>query len=191
MFRIVFYLLLVILLGRYFQCDLSKSIYNVIVGPTICEKTLYLDTSLDEYDIFVVRSAAEEWEDVTEGKAKFKIKENFKLDDISNIKYDKDNVIVIVVGEDSPIIKKYDMGRDSGIVGYFATEYSVPMIILVRSRMESLNYYRAVTMHEMGHALGLRHSSKEGTIMYPIANYASSYLTEDDLMDFCRNYRCE
>jgi predicted Zn-dependent protease len=191
LFRVVFYFLLIVLLGRYADCGAANSAYSKIVGPTLCQKTLYLDSNFAMHDVLIIRSAAEEWEDATEGKVKFTIVENFDINNISRLDYNKDNIVVIDAEEDSPLLKKYDKHKSSYVLGYFATEYSVPMIILVPERMQSFGYYRAVAIHEMGHSIGLGHSKKEDTVMYPVIDFASWYVSESDLLEFCRNYYCK
>lgn len=189
--KVIFFVFLYAFIWCVFNVGGLDSAKNSIIGPTYVNKNLYVDSNFAYHDLLIIRSAAEMWGDSTNGRVKFNIIENFNMRDFSKIEYNKNNLVICRVDEDSEMLSKYGKRVSSNILGYFDSDYSTPIIIVVPDRMTSILYYRAVLMHEMGHSIGLKHSKEEGTLMYPIADLASWELTKSDLANFCKNYFCE
>lgn len=67
----------------------------------------------------------------------------------------------------------------------------VPTIWIVQDRIEFEEEYLAIVMHELGHSLGLEHTTHEETLMYPMIDGSIMCITQYDLKGFCKIYGCD
>jgi len=107
---------------------------------------------------------------------------------------DGENGIVIgKVSKYNPDIIGLDTINGSQTLAFFTKDGFIPSINLVTSRMSNDNY-QAIVLHELGHALGLKHNlgiDGEGTLMFPSIDRGSSTITYKDLEYFCKLYECD
>lgn len=93
----------------------------------------------------------------------------------------------IAVGCDGPCILGY---TTKAIQNTKDTEQLTIVIVTDRSKASDSGL-KMVIVHEMGHALGLRHIPDSYAVMYPYSNPdQKGCLTQPDLAEFCRVNRC-
>lgn len=152
-------------------------------------RILYLDRQLGDEDKLIMISAALEWMQRT--------KYTVIIDVVYLPTYDKiDSVNGIIVNEyspDHPDIIMLDNIKKNIIVGFYTSQDSMPHIAIVGERLTLDSEYKTTFLHELGHALGLEHNEGiegMGTLMYPSLDGGGADITEQDLVNFCKIYRC-
>jgi hypothetical protein len=152
------------------------------------EQTLYLDTSLSDDEAITVIGAALEWQTATRGLVHYNI---VKLP-ITKDTIDENVIIVFSVSPYFPEILSLDKESSKTHLGYYDSHGDTPYIVLVSERLTPDNY-KSVILHELGHALGLKHNNGDegmGTLMYPDIELGSKSITNTDLDNFCKLYGC-
>lgn len=151
-------------------------------------KTLYVDRNLSEDQLDMVVSAAWEWHAATNGGVILDVMR------MPTTTLQNDAVIVVVLSPDFPNIVYLDTADPNGIhLGYFYGTSGIPYIGIVPSRISEKDF-KTVLLHEMGHALGLRHNEGIegiGTLMYRDISIGADYVTDKDLKSFCKLYHCD
>jgi hypothetical protein len=149
-------------------------------------KILYLDKGFNQKEVETITMAANEWSDTTHHIAEFDIVQlpTNKIDMVNGI-------LVMKVNHQYPEIVLADGFSSKGtqVLGYYNPLKVMPSIELVSDRLE----YQAhdVILHEMGHAVGLPHNPRPFTLMYSTVNWGMDYITDDDLVQFCKLYHCD
>ena len=151
-------------------------------------KTLYLERSIYNEEMFHIVEAAIEWNEATNGQVIFDIKRLPQSD------IDPTNAVIILnVTPDYPKIIACDRFNYYATVGYTDIDPSLDSILLVDERITNKEY-SAIVMHELGHELGLEHiRGIEGinTLMCPNITLGASHITNIDLHYFCKLYHCD
>lgn len=149
-------------------------------------KTLYLDRKIDDDEMLHIMEAAMEWKHATNGQVIFDIKR------LPRPYVPLMNAIVVInVSPEYPDIMILDNGKGPNTLGYCnSTANTIQFIELVDDRLDEHNS-TAVVMHELGHALGLKHTKEEGSLMFPIIDEGSHHITSKDMKQFCQLYHCD
>lgn len=160
----------------------NKNIQNSV------HKTLFLDRTFSEQEIIYITEAALEWSIATNYIVKFDIhilpnnKHLMKEDDIVINKVSQDHVDVLLI----------DSMNNNSTLGLWQGNGPIKNIKLVTSRLTPQSY-KGVVLHELGHALGLKHNEGFvgiGTLMYPNIDFGANEITDMDLKQFCNIYKC-
>lgn len=133
-------------------------------------------------------ASAWEWHTATKGMVNYNIvKLPAKNIDIEN------GIIICLVSPDFPEVIDLDTQRpDASHLAYYKAA-PMPYIGVIPNRIPEKDY-RTVIIHELGHSLGLAHNNGLkgiGTLMYPNMDFESNYITDTDLENFCKLYKCD
>ncbi len=157
--------------------------------PNHIHTTIYLDRNFNEVEQEYIMRAALEWAEATNHIAEFDVVQLPTRDKI-DIQH---ALIMVKVSADYPDIILMDNIKKTTTLGYFDPKSPLPYISLVQDRLDDSNY-KAVVLHELGHALGLEHiEGEEGilTLMYPYVDLGADHITKKDLEQFCKLYHCD
>lgn len=166
-------------------------IKKYIFGPLESHKTIYVSYSFDEYELELAMKAAEEWKRETHGLITFDVKYGFDDQLYADIRHDPDSLVMTRANLTDPIVMKLDKIASNVILGYFLAGDQTKNIMLIPDRMIGYDYYRAVIIHEMGHAIGLGHiKDDDSTVMYKFMSL-TYHLTKKDINWLCRVYNCD
>jgi hypothetical protein len=169
----------------YFSVPLFQPQVNY---PKYVHKTIYLDRYLAKDEVEFITYAALKWGESTKYRATFDI---VTLPQ-KNVTITENDIIILNTSPDNPHIMMLDENNKFFTYGYYDPNSPIPAIYLVSDRLTDENYV-VVVMHELGHALGLKHNDDIngiGTLMYPNIILAASKITSYDLMKFCKLYHC-
>lgn len=163
--------------------------------PSQIRETLYIDRTFTESERASIIEAARAWNDATKGIVQYKI---VQLPSHEPIVFENSLFIVKISPDDPEVLF---MNNEDNILGHYTSRQGISTIGIVDGRIENKKF-KSVIMHEIGHALGLKHQSADedvGTIMYPymqisigmlIVDVSSDKITKTDLTQFCQLYHC-
>lgn len=157
--------------------------------PNHIHTTIYLDRNFNDVEQEYIMQAAWEWAESTNHIAEFDVVQlpTREKIDVQN------GLIMVKVSADYPDIIIMDNIKKTTTLGYFDAKSPLPYIALVEDRLDDYTY-KAVVLHELGHALGLEHIEGEKgmlTLMYPYIDLGNDHITPTDLEQFCELYHCD
>lgn len=157
--------------------------------PGHVHKIIYLDRNFDDIEQEHIIMAALQWSEATNHIVEYDV-----VQLPSREKIDVTRALFFVkVSADYPDVVIMDNIKKTTTLGYFQDRGPLPYISLIQDRLNEDNY-EAVVLHELGHSLGLEHlEGPEGwnTLMYPYVDLGSDHITEKDLVQFCKLYKCD
>lgn len=184
------FLLIILVVGAVYQY-LAPEFKEPSEFPSYTHKTLLVDRNFDEKEKEFITLAALEWSQATNNRVDFTIiylpNKYSKIDD--------DTIIVVKASPDYPEILLANVNNNGEAVtlGLYDNRGPINFIDLVSDYID-YDDFKAVVLHELGHALGLKHdSSSEGldTLMYPTINFSANHITPHDIKNFCKLYHCD
>lgn len=152
-------------------------------------KTLYIDRSFNEDEVVYIAQAAISWTVSTNHVAEIDVERLPTKGRIDVL----DALIILKVDPDYPEVIIADGFNYGTTLGYYNAHGAIPSIYIVSARIEEKDF-KAVVLHEMGHAVGLQHINGEegyGTLMYPSSEKSANEITHKDLEQFCHIYHCD
>jgi predicted Zn-dependent protease len=162
--------------------------------PNKLHQTVYIDEKFTISQKSDIIKSLHSWESSTNNLVKFTIFSNIKplyygtLDDFDN------TLFITPVDDDNIEITNNDKIYNNGLFTvalHISKSYTVGAIIEIVMSRTTENDFKAVLMHEEGHALGLRHILNEHSIMHPNASIGSKKIAQIDLRALCDLYFCD
>lgn len=150
-------------------------------------KTLVLDRKFNEFEIGFIEGACKEWEEKTNHVVEFKI-----VRAIHKSFIDENTIYINKSDKNNPTIFALEIMSSDTIFGYYDGKSPIKSILIVSDNVDDI-MYQTVVLHELGHALGLKHNTDYGdinTTMYPSINSRQSGLVKKDIDQFCSIYKC-
>jgi hypothetical protein len=165
----------------------NKNTYSNIRKDTF-HTTLYIDYEFSESEKDIITAAAYDWQTSTKHVAQFDIV--YLPSDVIDL---TKGILILKTNEFDPdiiLLDHYSNIRNIRILGFCRSKTAIPFIKIVASRLNLKNYKTVVT-HELGHLVGLSHTDEPDTLMYPIINLESLTISDYDLENFCKLYKCK
>lgn len=159
------------------------------VYPNYVHKTLFLDRNFAPEEIEYITEGALAWNEATNHTVEFDV----VVLPNKETPIEVDDIVFIKVNPDYPDIILLDNLNHHNTLGLYDERARIHTIELVSDRISDEDY-PGVVMHELGHALGLKHNEGLdgiGTLMYPSVDLGANYITQDDLKNFCKLYHCD
>lgn len=164
----------------------TKSTYQLPI-----HKTLYVHRQIYDEELLYLIQATIEWSEATNNKVIFDIRK-LPVKDIDII----DSIIVMNVTSDDPgiiLLDSIKQKKNRKTLAYYNNDTGLAYIALVDERLNKYNYIQVI-MHELGHAIGLKHledtDENASSLMHPTINYGTTYITKLDLIELCKLYHC-
>ena len=160
--------------------------------PSHIHKTLYVDRHFTDDEFILIAWAAIRWSQTTNHIVDYDV---VKLPTVIQLEpATPDNAIVVMkMSPDYPAVLALDRFNEGTTLGYYGDAEALPVIAFIEGRFDSPDEFEQVAMHEMGHSVGLAHNfGVDGflTLMFPSIELAESFITETDLINFCKLYHC-
>lgn len=159
---------------------------KIYSNPT--HRILYIDRNFTNKEMIIIIGAAINWSESTNYTVTYdvvRLPTTKKINLINGLVFSK-------ISSDHPdamIMNNFDQ---ENTLGYYSDGGPIDYIVLIDNMLNDDNY-RAVVLHELGHSLGLKHTiglPGINTLMYPYTDLSSNYITQTDLENFCKIYKC-
>lgn len=159
------------------------------IGPVKVERHIYVDNSFEENENLMIKQAAEQWEKKTNGIVTFKVHYFTTATEYLTLR-DSKALPMTKVNLGDPFTEEVE-DEAGKLLGLYTRRFHTELIVLNVDRIRDMLEFRATTMHELGHALGLEHNPREFTLMYPSEDFGAHSITKYDLAAFCEIYFCD
>lgn len=191
--KLFIFLLSLILIG----CVSSTKI-NPIKTPLNINnwhKTVFIDNDFTLSQTTQIINALNNWECSTNNQIRFDIHSYTPDMNYSEIyAYNNPLFIMKVPDTDERIVKA---GEDlhkrkpkNNIVGLYIMNDITSTILIVNTDYLDFNI-KPITIHEIGHSLGIDHSDNTNSIMYDTISEGAKKITQNDLIALCNLYWCD
>lgn len=185
--------LLIVLVWLLYLFSIAIHVYPPKVSEaTHIHRTLYVDNRFSDEEALVITQVAKRWTEATNHIAEIDVA--FMPTQIAPVDHSL-SIMVLDVSPSFPSVIILDQLNNNSTCGvYNARELEYPVIAVVMERIDDIDLFRKVVMHEVGHALGLEHLKGDEnifTLMYPLTGLMSPGITTRDLVAFCKIYHCD
>lgn len=161
--------------------------------PSYVHKTLYVDRHFSDDEFIMIAWAANRWSETTNHIIDYDVV-RLPITDHTEVADRNNSIVINKVSSDFPDVIAIDYYNGHSTLGYYTAQYSLPMIAMVNERIIMDEDFEQIIMHELGHSVGLDHMEGAdgiGTLMYPSIDAASDFITQSDLISFCKLYKCD
>jgi Matrixin len=160
---------------------------------TIIERNVFISEDFTPEETSAIEDGLHAWEKATQNTVAFTIFENYDVK-APFLGIRNDSLLIESTLVDDPTVLQFEKQwkeEKSGKVclGYFGSNEPVPVIRLVWQRLDNPDLFEAVIQHEIGHSLGLDHSSKADALMFPTVA-PDKRISPEDIDSFCDLHFC-
>lgn len=148
-----------------------------------------IDKSFTDFENLIIKDQFKLWQYKINNRVIFKFKENCDVD-IKAFISNQSDVLVLNFTKSNDFIIELDKEQDEGMltVGVY-NQKTIKFIGLMTYRINNYDKFKKVTLHEIGHLLGLDHGEKN-TVMFKHVTDQTEELTDHDIKEFCKIYKC-
>lgn len=181
------------------QCSYVMRLEDGLFSPHIFARTVYIDQDFTSSQVEDIQKSLHEWENATHGAVQFDIITGFNTSNFDTmLALHQKSLIIENYPEDTPLVKnmdrqeqeKYD-NKNIWVQGDYEGNQPTPTIYIISERILGRIAFVSVIEHEVGHALGLGHNPKKGTVMYAVQNESGRHVTIDDVIEYCKLHYCD
>lgn len=135
------------------------------------------------------------WEKSMSGMLKWNISEYNEIDILELGQWRNGIAYHVVVFDKTTstteMVRTWDLEHNKTVIGMcLSKRYYRSQIWLVSDRLYTSQWWRIVSSHEFGHAIGLPHIKDEDSVMSEYIKTTTSGITEYDLQEICKVYNC-
>lgn len=156
----------------------------------LVEKRLYVDDTFTASEVECIEGAANQWTQSTKGLAKVTVVPMSMGRDSVPKDTDVDDILMRRTTSESVIVFFIERINNGLLFGYYEPRPDHSEITLVVDRFISPQVCKTVVTHELGHAMGLHHSTDPSAMMYGGTDAISHVIGRTDLTDFCKAHGC-
>jgi len=153
------------------------------------EYNICIDKTFSAFENFLIKDQFKLWQFKIHNKFRFKFKENCDVD-IKSFMSNPNDVMVLNFDKTNEFIAGIDKDQEPGVLTIGVYHFNkVRFIGLMTFRITSYEQFKKVTLHEIGHLIGLKHG-KSNTVMYKLITDETTDLIDHDVKEFCSIYGC-
>lgn len=141
-----------------------------------------------------IESSMTAWRTATDGAACLSVTWDLNPDSIDNLHTHQDHNVILRLPSETSIVETLDELADGVVLGFVFPPGGIKThkpvrLFLVYDRLA--NRVGEVSMHELGHAMGMQHTRDPWSVMYFASTEESpKCLTRPDMAEFCRVNDC-
>src|ERR1700722_3199194 len=159
--------------------------------PTKIFEVISVAPKFSHLEIGLIQEAANDWQFYTDDLATFKLVSGDPSDyPIETVPGQLGQAVIIrPIDSYEPKAILLDVRTCGDTLGFYERGKFISTIWIIMNRIRDEDEFIAVVMHELGHSIGLDHTTHEGTLMYPYVS--ADCVTQYDLQKFCNIYGCD
>lgn len=148
-----------------------------------------IDKSFSDFENLIIKDQFKLWQYKINHRVTFNFKEDCDVD-IKAFIANQSDIMVLNFNKPNDYILELDKEQDPGMltVGVYHSK-TIKFIGLMTYRINNYDKFKKVTLHEIGHLLGLTHNNKN-TVMFKHVTDQTEDLTDHDIKEFCKIYGC-
>lgn len=164
------------------------------MGPCTVSLHFHGDIEFTPSERLDIESSMKAWKTATDGAACLSVVWDLNFDSMESVSAHEEDHVILKVNSMVSIVQSLDELADGAVLGFVFPPGGVKThkpvrLFLVYDRLT--NRMGEVSMHELGHTMGMQHTKDPWSVMYFASTPESpKCLTRPDMAEFCRVNEC-